>query len=113
MAVTVLRSTIFLLATLLFLGGCAPRLGPVTFHAQDNPPALSDWQLLQVRGDHLALNDGVRRFTGAEAGGFHAATQMVQDLSLDGLEVVLVQGDGELDFGFGAGENVGFHSLQG
>jgi uncharacterized repeat protein (TIGR03806 family) len=44
---------------LLAVAGCTARLGPVTFHAQDNPTQLSDWHLLQTQGDHLALNDGV------------------------------------------------------
>jgi uncharacterized repeat protein (TIGR03806 family) len=44
---------------LLALAGCTPKLGPVVFHAQDNPTQLSDWHLLQARGDHLALNDGM------------------------------------------------------
>jgi len=41
------------------IAGCAPTFAPVAFHAQDNPGQLSDWHLLQVNGDHLALNAGV------------------------------------------------------
>lgn len=47
------------LSAMLVLSACTPKLGPVAFHAQDNPEQLSDWNLLQARGDYLALNDGV------------------------------------------------------
>jgi uncharacterized repeat protein (TIGR03806 family) len=43
-----------------FLSGCGPEGRAVSPHAADRPPALlSDWGVLQARGTHLKLNDGV------------------------------------------------------
>lgn len=50
---------LILAALLAAVSGCVVRREPVTFHAQDNPPQLSDWHLLQVRGNRLLLNDGL------------------------------------------------------
>jgi len=44
---------------LLCLAACGRDAGPVAFHAEGNPPALSDWRVLQVDGGALQLNDGV------------------------------------------------------
>ncbi len=44
---------------LLALAACSRAPAPVQFHAQGNPPKLSDWHVLQVADGHLQLNAGV------------------------------------------------------
>ncbi len=44
---------------LLALAACTRDAGQVVFHAEGNPPALSDWRLLHVGDGALQLNEGV------------------------------------------------------
>lgn len=48
-----------MLALALLLCGCSHDMAPVAFHAEGRPTKLSDWHVVEVRGDHLVLNQGV------------------------------------------------------
>ncbi|TWI06195.1 putative repeat protein (TIGR03806 family) [Luteimonas cucumeris] len=46
----------------LCLAACARQPAPVRFHAEGNPPKLSDWNVVTSDGKRLALNAGVVPF---------------------------------------------------
>ncbi|MGY0558554.1 SO2930 family diheme c-type cytochrome [Lysobacter sp. A421] len=50
---------VVLLGGLLMLAACQRGMAPVTYHADGQPELLSQWHVVEVRGDRLQLNDGV------------------------------------------------------